>query len=266
MRQPCFTLSVDDGHPLDLRLAELLNRHGVQATFYLPVSNHEGPPVMQANDARQLARRFEIGSHTRSHSFLGQVDDSRAWSEITDGKRMLEDWLGQQVPGFCYPGGRYLNKHVSMVRRAGFCYARTTQNLRTDVGVRRFEMPTTLQFYPHPRSVLMRNFISQGDWRPRLPALRQAWVDSDWLQRLYRLFDHAAAERGVFHLWCHSRDIERFGLWDAFEHFLAHVAARLPPDALVSNGDLVSHRQDERPPGATAAPVPDRRPTRNEAG
>ena len=33
-----ITTSWDDGHPLDLRLAELLHKYDVPATFYIPVS------------------------------------------------------------------------------------------------------------------------------------------------------------------------------------------------------------------------------------
>jgi len=43
-----FSLSVDDGHPLDLRIADRLVRHGLRASFYLPIRNAEGAPVMTA--------------------------------------------------------------------------------------------------------------------------------------------------------------------------------------------------------------------------
>ena len=40
----CF--SVDDGHPLDMRMADLLIKHGVQASFFVPSRNSEGQPVL----------------------------------------------------------------------------------------------------------------------------------------------------------------------------------------------------------------------------
>jgi peptidoglycan/xylan/chitin deacetylase (PgdA/CDA1 family) len=233
-----LTISVDDGHPLDLRVADLLDRHGLQATFYVPVVNDEGPPVMTAAQVRQLAQRFEIGSHTRSHRFLTTLDDAPARSQVVDGKHALEEWLGAPVQGFCYPGGRYWRRHVAMVRAAGFAYARTTQNLRLDAGSHPYRMPTTLQFYPHPRSVLARNLLSQGDPLTRLPGFMTAMSCRDWLERSYRLLAVAAARSGVFHLWLHTLDLERLGLWTALDCFLARAAERVPPASCLTNGRL----------------------------
>ncbi len=247
-----MTISVDDGHPLDLRLAALLERHGLPATFYVPVSNREGPPVLTGTQARDLAQRFEIGSHTLSHRFLSDIDERSAWREIYDGKRALEDTLGQRVHGFCYPGGRYRQVHLRQVRTAGFTFARTTQNLRIDCGDHAFELPTSAQFYPHARAVWLRNFVSQRDWRQRAPALGCTLRESDWLVRLHRLLALAEARGGVFHLWCHSLDIERLQLWQALDRFLAHAARRVPPPHRLTNGELF---------GLTAAPG-----RRNDAG
>lgn len=251
-----LTLSVDDGHPLDLRVADLLDRHGLQATFYVPVTNAEGPPVMSAVHVRQLAQRFEIASHTWSHRFLATLDDGQAWAEIIDGKHALEQGLGAPVQGFCYPGGRYRRRHAAMVREAGFAYARTTQNLRLDAGSRPFEMPTTLQFYPHPLAVLTRNLLSQGDRVMRLPGWMAAMAGNDWLQRAYRLLALAAERGGVFHLWLHTLDIERLGLWTALDCFLARAAERAPRAARLTNGMLaaeLSLAPGSPPPVATAA-------------
>jgi hypothetical protein len=235
-----LTLSVDDGHPLDQRVADLLDRHGLQATFYVPGVNDEGPPVMTAAQVRQLAQRFEIGSHTWSHRFLPTLDDVTARSQVIDGKRALEDWLGTPVQGFCYPGGRYRRRHMVMVRNAGFAYARTTQNLRLDAGSQPFRMPTTLQFYPHSRSVLMRNLLSQGASLKRLPGFMTTISGKDWLERTYRLLALAASRGGVFHLWFHALDLERLGLWTALDCFLARAADRVPPAARLTNGQLAA--------------------------
>ncbi len=234
------TVSVDDGHPLDLKVAALLARHGLRATFYLPVINREGPPVMSAAQARALAGRFEIGAHTLSHRFLAGLDASTAWREIHDGKRALEDQLGQPVEGFCYPGGRYRRTHVRQVQAAGFRFARTTQNLCIDAGMHAHELPTSAQFYPHSRTVWLRNFVSQRDWRKRSPALLPALREADWLPRLLALLALAKARGGVFHLWLHAIDIEQLQLWQPLDRFLAQLAASTPPEQRVANGELVS--------------------------
>jgi peptidoglycan/xylan/chitin deacetylase (PgdA/CDA1 family) len=236
---PRFSMSVDDGHPLDLRMADLLQSNDIKATFYLPLTNQEGAPVLSSASMRELAQSFEIGSHTRSHRFLNTLHGSEAWREIVDGKQQLQDQLGEEVEGFCYPGGRYHYLHKLQVRSAGFRYARTTQNLRVDLEFPLFEMPTTAQFYPHTRSVFFRNFISQRHWGKRSAAFSVALATDNWLMRLHALLDLAIAQRGVFHLWCHSIDIEKLQLWDQLDAFLSRVAHQIGTEQRVYNRDLI---------------------------
>ena len=236
-----FSLSIDDGHPLDMKLAALLDKHGLAATFYIPGRNQEGLPVMNAEQIRELASRFEMGSHTLEHRFLTELSPEQSYRQIVDGKRALEDLLGQSVQGFCYPGGKFHTLHCKQVKAAGFLYARTTQNLRLDIGTRAFELPTTLQFYPHTSKVLLRNYLSQGNWHKRWLPLSVVLSTPDWLARLYLLFNHVCAQDGMFHLWCHTIDIERLELWNALDNFLACVARRIPPAHRVSNSALLKH-------------------------
>ena len=166
-----FTCSIDDGHPSDLRMAELLGKHGLKGTFFIPLENREGLPVMSASQIRGIGREFEVGSHTYDHCYLNSVSELEATYQVNEGKKRLQEALGQKVEGFCYPGGKYLQKHVELVRAAGFSYARTTRNFCFDSGEKPFEIPTTIQFYPHSKSVYMRNFLSGGNWLTRLSGL-----------------------------------------------------------------------------------------------
>lgn len=222
-----FTCSIDDGHPSDLKMAELLARHGLKGTFYLPLKNRERLPVMSPAQMREIGKSFEVGSHTYDHCYLESVDEAEAARQITEGKRKLEDALGQAVKGFCYPGGKYGKKHVEMVRAAGFRYARTVKNLCFDAGSDPFEMPTTVQFYPHSKSVYLRNFAKGGDWAHRLGGLNAALRAESWTGRLYALFDHAYRNGSVFHLWCHSHDIDQVDAWGEMDRFLAYVSGHV---------------------------------------
>ncbi len=240
MKQARLSLSIDDGHPADLRMADLLMRHGLRATFYIPLRNCEGPPVLAPSAIRQLAQHFEIGSHTLEHRFLSRLSVLDALTQIQEGKAALEDLLGKRVDGFCYPGGKYRPLHVKMVQSAGFSYARTTTNLFLSAGIKPYELPTTLQFYPHPRSVVMRNFMSQGDWNKRLIALNVIGYESDWLDRLYLLVDYAARSGSVCHLWCHSLDIDKLGLWKRLDELLHFAAQRFTASQRLDNSQLAA--------------------------
>ena len=80
MPQAFITTSWDDGHPSDMRLAEMLARHGLTGTFYIPRSISTG--VMPDSDIRRLSSNFEIGAHTLNHVFLPDADDTTARAEI----------------------------------------------------------------------------------------------------------------------------------------------------------------------------------------
>ena len=51
-----LTTSWDDGHPLDLRLADRLAARGFTGTFYVPRHNREGRPVLSAREVRAARR------------------------------------------------------------------------------------------------------------------------------------------------------------------------------------------------------------------
>lgn len=230
-----FTTSWDDGHPLDLRLAELLNRHGFRGTFYVPCTNREGLPVLPPSGLRQLDAMSEVGSHTLDHCYLTTVDRAIAWQQIHDGRVALEDALGHDVKGFCYPGGKFRPEHRAMVASEGFKYARTTKNLVFDVGVDPFERPTTLQLYPHSRAVYLRNWVRHGQWRHRMPLAAKAWATPALLPLMKTSLLHAKKTGGTFHLWGHSWELQTFGGWVVLDEFLAFAADHVKMSERVTN-------------------------------
>src|SRR5919112_349715 len=80
--QAFITTSWDDGHPLDLRLAELLAKYGLRGTFYVPMIAPNG--TMTPAQMRELsAAGAEIGAHTLHHAVLTRASEQEAWEEIS---------------------------------------------------------------------------------------------------------------------------------------------------------------------------------------
>ena len=73
---------------------------------------------------------IEIGAHTVSHPILTCLEDENAMHEIRAGKSELEAIIGKPVRLFAYPNGKvdkdYDQRHVGMVKEAGFAAAFTT--------------------------------------------------------------------------------------------------------------------------------------------
>src|ERR1700740_685255 len=79
------TTSWDDGHPLDLRVADLLGRYGITGTFYVP--KQASWPVMSSAEIRNLSSRFEIGPHLLEHRALDRLMNQQAQKELSGSRR-----------------------------------------------------------------------------------------------------------------------------------------------------------------------------------
>jgi dTDP-4-dehydrorhamnose reductase len=51
--------------------------------------------------------------------------------------------------------------------------------------------------------------------------------------------DFSIERQGVFHLWCHSIDIEKLQLWNQLDTFLRRVADYIGTEQRVYNRDLI---------------------------
>ncbi len=235
MRELLFTTSWDDGHPLDLKLADLLDRHGCKGTFYVPCANRQGRSVLSVSELRDLSRAHEIGGHTLDHCYLDGVGEAEARRQIVDGKQQLEDWLGRPVPGFAYPGGKHNRQIRTAVRAAGFSYARTVECFSLQLYDDPFRMPTTAQFYRHPIAASLRNLVSRGSWFSRLPVFMTVSRGGDLNTRILRLLEFGCRNGGLLHLWGHSWEVDGLGNWRVLDAVLARVAESIPPRNRITN-------------------------------
>ena len=123
-----ITTSWDDGAVEDFKLAEILNKYNLEATFYIPQKNSERP-VISVEQIRDLASVFEIGGHTLNHVFLTTVSSATQWDEIDGCYNWLREIIGFSPVSFCAPKGLYTSEILQMVKKAGFKLLRTTHLL-----------------------------------------------------------------------------------------------------------------------------------------
>jgi glycosyltransferase involved in cell wall biosynthesis/peptidoglycan/xylan/chitin deacetylase (PgdA/CDA1 family) len=210
------TTSWDDGHKLDLKLASLLRRYKIGATFYVSPQTREfpHPERLAAEDIRQLAEDFEIGAHTMTHPHLDRLDAVTARREIVDSKETLELILGRSLRSFCYPYGAYSEETKRLVDEAGFSRARGVRRFTTR-SVDRLALGTSADTFDHRRDGMssVLELCGRRPWR----ALRL----HRWDNLAKEVFAQARERGGVFHLWGHSREIEAHHDWERLEVFLA---------------------------------------------
>ena len=225
MTDAALCLSWDDGHPLDRKVAEMMAQAGLAGTFFVPLSNVEGRPVLKGADLHALKDMgFEIGAHGIDHRRLTTLTPAEARRQIVDGKHQLEDVLGSPVRGICYPGGRHTPALRNLVREAGFTYGRTTQMFRVSAGTDPFRLPTTLQLYRHGGAALARNWLRQGMGMDRLALAIRAWRAEDLPGLIATLAEDVARTGGILHLWGHSWEIDERCGWDWLRRIFALLA------------------------------------------
>lgn len=110
-------ISIDDACASDVRVADLCSKYEIDCVFYWLVEWNSYAlykdfiPIPMV-DAVDIAKHFEIGSHTITHRHLTSIPPDEAMKEIFDSKFLLEALWGREVTKFCPPRG-YTNQQLT---------------------------------------------------------------------------------------------------------------------------------------------------------
>lgn len=205
--------SFDDGSVYDLRVADMLQSYGYNATFYVPVnwqryllSKHIDP--LSPNDLKNLASNFTLGSHGVNHELLTRVSEEKQDKEIL-GSMLYWQEQGYEITSFCYPRGYFDKSIKKKVMLAGYTNARTVKVGNLDPATDPYETETT---------------VHVGYDRDE--------YNTDWFtyaknKVLEAIDKHNNGEDVVYHAWGHSEEIHRYQQFDRFAEFLRFLTERL---------------------------------------
>lgn len=203
------TTSWDDGSRHDLKLSKFLKKYNIPATFYIP-SNAE----LNKSQIKDISKNFEIGGHTKNHKRLTELNDSRLKDEILDNKKYLEKITSKRITSFCYPMGKYNQNIKQLVGILGFRYARTTKIFSKTVGDKLLA-GTSIHAFSH------------------------FYIDWEVLAKIYFLYTKSFG--GIYHLWGHSWEIEKYGQWEKLERVLKFIAKNSLKNQRITNGQILEN-------------------------
>jgi hypothetical protein len=223
---------------LDLRVADLLTKYGLRGTFYAPMRAQNR--TMTVAQIRELGRGFEIGAHTVDHVTLTAANEDQAWQQIIGSKSWLEDSIGQPCLMFCPPEGKYSDRHLEMLQKAGYLGLRSVELAslacpRPKAGL--MLMPTSVQAYPHHALAFCRNALKRA-------AFGNLWRyivygrSNDWSGLAGSLLRRAVEDGGVFHLWGHSWELQQTGQWQRLDEVLGMMSEFGRREMLWTNGQI----------------------------
>ncbi|MBQ4638899.1 MAG: polysaccharide deacetylase family protein [Clostridia bacterium] len=210
-RRKALTLSYDDGVEQDIRLIEIMNKHGLKGTFNLNSGLYakEGTVYPQGQVHRRMSRSQvtqvykdcgqEVAMHAYEHADLVGIPIDNVPYQIMKDKEQLEAQFGRIIRGFAYPYGTVNNQVANLLRDMGVAYARTVHSTHD------FHLPS--------------------DWL-QLPATCHH-NDKKLMELAHRFVENAPYGRPwMFYLWGHSYEFEGDNNWHVIEEFAEYMGGR----------------------------------------
>jgi peptidoglycan/xylan/chitin deacetylase (PgdA/CDA1 family) len=198
------------------RILDMLERHGIKATFFVEGWNAR----KYAAQLREVADRgHEVGAHGWLHEEWGELKPKKERDLIRRTTEALADALGRPPRGWRSPGGLMTPRTLGFVREAGYLYDSSfaDEDVPYLVGVdaarpddRIVELPWTWALDDAP-------FYGRSGMMVRPTELAGMWMEE---------FDAAYRLTGCFMVVCHPRFSGRpahaLGLERVVEHVERH--------------------------------------------
>jgi peptidoglycan/xylan/chitin deacetylase (PgdA/CDA1 family) len=123
-------ITMDDGYKDNFTYAyPVLKKYGFPATIFL-IANNIGVDenFLNWDEVREMSgNNISFGGHTKSHVYLPSIKNKDVlWDEIFGCKEIIERHVGIHVDYFSYPKGGFTEKIKTLVKKAGYEAACTT--------------------------------------------------------------------------------------------------------------------------------------------
>jgi peptidoglycan/xylan/chitin deacetylase (PgdA/CDA1 family) len=201
--------SWDDGSVDDLRMADLMAKYNIPATFYWPsmLGRHKfmgrAKGWLTEAQCKEIASRFTVGSHSATHQPMRKMSVEQVANEISNSRKHWQDVTGQPVEGFAYPKDSMTGLVKALLGGAGYKHARTSIVGLLSTGDDPLQTPCTVQ----------------------IGVNRVEYQEKSWVMYADEMLAKAE-EASIFHLFGNSWEVDEIGGWDNLEALLRQIAAR----------------------------------------
>lgn len=207
-----LTLSYDDAVVQDIRLINILDKHGIKATFnvntgqYLPedATRERYYGRMKLSEAVELYKNsdHEVAVHGLNHPLLHYLKTDELLVEILEDRKNIEKQYGTLARGMAYPYGKYNDEVISCLEKCGICYSRTTK---------------TTEKFDFPKNWLALDPTCHHK-NPRLMELAKNFAEEN--------IRAASGSIRLFYVWGHSYEFDNSDNWNVIEEFAEYIGGR----------------------------------------
>lgn len=145
-----FAISLDDGYQDNLSIKEFCEQNNIFPTVYVLSLPEKASRETLGNDLNLLTtpeinqllkKGWEVGCHTLTHAILPSKSAATLEKEIVYAKSLLEKKIGKKVTSFAYPKGKYSERVMRMVQKAGYQNAVTMDDNQLNKGTNPYLIP-----------------------------------------------------------------------------------------------------------------------------
>ena len=207
---------------------DVLERHGVRATFFIPGRVGERHPKRVGEI---VERGHEIGHHGYTHTSPTKLSPLEEEGELVKGREVLESF-GAEVRGYRSPSWDFSEATLELLERHGFAYS---SNLMDDIRPYRHDGSTIVEV---PIQWILDDaphfWFDPASWTKKISTVEE--VRAIWEREVLGI----RALGGAAILTCHPQIIGRPGRIGFLEEFIGSVQA-LDDVWIATTGEIAEH-------------------------
>jgi len=206
-----LTLSYDDGVVQDIRLIDIMNKHGIKGTFNINSALYRPEDVvrekyygrLKLSEAKELFKNspHEVAVHAYTHPFLEKMKTDEVLVEILEDRKAIERDYGVIARGMAYPFGTYSDAVVDALQKCGICYSRTVKSTEN---------------FGFPENWLTLHPTCHHNCK-NLMTLAKKFVEEN---------SRYPSDNWMFYLWGHSYEFDNNDNWNVIEEFCEYIGGK----------------------------------------
>lgn len=211
------TFSYDDGCKSDLRMADILEQHGMRGTFNINSNalDSDDPNRLHTEELRDLLERgHELAIHGEHHLAPGIVKPAKGIADVLNCRLALEKTFGRIIRGLAFPDSGITKMH----------------NGNDPATIRNYLQSLDIA-YARTLAGDNNSFLLPTDWLAWMPTAKHTNPKlMQWVEEFLAINEDNIRWSGkyprLFYLWGHTFEFDNDNNWNVLEDFCQAIGGK----------------------------------------